>query len=216
MNRVLNAVLDLIYPPKCVLCQKLLDRGEHGICRDCLRALPRNRAQISGERFSVCYAPFRYTGDLRESLLRMKFGNCPGYAAFYGEQIAACVRDAGEERIDLVSWAPVSRKRKSRRGYDQARLLAKFAAKQLGLPLVKTLAKTKDNQKQSTMETDAERRKNVRGVYQALHPERFEGKRVLLIDDIVTSGATLNECCGVLRAAGAKRVLCAAAAAARI
>lgn len=213
MNKLLNRALELLYPPKCALCRKLLERSERGICKACTGKLPEHAGILRpGEHFSQSVSAFRYDGAIRESLLRMKFGGCPNYAEFYGEQIARCVREQFDGRWDLISWVPISRKRRVGRGYDQAKLLAQAAARALGTQPVPTLRKIRDNKRQSRIADFKQRRKNVEGVYRAREPERFRGKRVLLIDDIVTSGATLDECSRTLRKAGAKTVLCATAA----
>ena len=87
-------------------------------------------------------------------------------------------------------------------------------AGELGIPMERTLDKFRDNQPNSELKTQPERRANVLGVYKAVDPERFRGKRVLLLDDIVTTGATASECARVLRTAGAEEIYFAAIAAA--
>ena len=117
---------------------------------------------------------------------------------------------AGE--YDLVTWVPLSRRRLRERGYDQARLLAKATAKELGLPLTPTLHKQRNTQPQSGTGDAAKRRANITGAYRMKRGADVAGKRVLLIDDIVTTGATLSECARVLGKAGAEQVVCATVA----
>ena len=106
---------------------------------------------------------------------------------------------------DLVTWVPLSRKRRRRRGYDQAGLLAKEVARLLQLPLESCLEKTRHNPAQSGTADAAARWRNVQGVYRAV--TSFAQERVLLSDDIVTTGATLSEAAGTLLAAGASEVI---------
>lgn len=214
MGRFVAALLDLLYPPRCVLCGKLLLPGQKDMCQACRNDLPVWEQAIHGAFFQICVAPCSYEGALRRSLLRYKFNGKRGYAAAYGRLLAAKVSEALADRYDLICWVPVSRKRKRERGYDQARLLAAATAKELGQPLLRTLKKVKNNRAQSGLNSAAERRGNVKNAYRPYRQERFAGKRVLLIDDIVTTGATLSECSRVLLTAGAASVVCAALAAA--
>ena len=109
-----------------------------------------------------------------------------------------------------MTWVPVSERRLRQRGYGQARLLAESACRRWDTKPVALLRKVADNPAQSGLTEAAARRANVLGVYEAL-PEAA-GKRVLLIDDICTTGATLTECVRVLKDGGAESVACAAVA----
>lgn len=214
---LVSALLDLLYPPRCVFCRKLLKKGEGPVCEKCLGELPytRNGGERSGDFFSVCVAPLYYEGDVRESLLRYKFNEAAGYARAYGALVAECVRDRLAGRYDLISWVPLSKKRYKERGYDQARLLAEAAALELGDAAIPTLEKRRDVARQSGMGSAEKRRANISGAYRALDPELIAGKRILLIDDIVTTGSTLSECARTLLQSGAKEVMCAAVARSR-
>ena len=110
---------------------------------------------------------------------------------------------------------PLSDRRKKERGYDQAFLLASAAALELGDVAVETLRKERNTDPQSGITEDAQRRANVLGAYTPVDPELVAGKRVLLIDDVVTTGSTLSECARTLRTMGAEDVVCAALARAR-
>ena len=110
---------------------------------------------------------------------------------------------------------PLSDKRLRERGYDQAFLLASAAALELGDVAVETLRKGRNTQAQSGLDDDAARRANVLGAYTIVDSELVEGKRVLLIDDVITTGSTISECARVLRSAGAADVVCATLARAR-
>ena len=158
---------------------------------------------------------FYYEGALRESFLRFKFGGAAHYAAVYGAWMAHTIEDKLAGRFDTLTWVPVSRRRRRSRGYDQSELLCREIAKRLGLEPVRLLRKTRNPPAQSTMADPAGRRANVSGAYEPERAARLDGRRVLLIDDIVTTGATLAECSRVLRTAGASDVVYAAFAAPR-
>lgn len=157
----------------------------------------------------VCIAAMRYEGIVRETLLRFKFEDQPGYATELGRILKDAIQSELKGTYDFISWVPVSAERRKQRGYDQAMLLAMSAANQLGEAAVETLLKKVNNTAQSGLDSAAERRQNVIGVYEAADPELIREKRILLIDDIVTTGATLGEARNVLLRAGAREV-CAA------
>ena len=197
---VLSWLLDLLYPPKCVLCRKLLT-GKGPVCPHCMDKLP----EFDGAAPSV-----RFTSGGAVSFFYEGF-----YAQTYGAWMAHTIRDRLAGKFDVLTWAPVSRARKRKRGYDQSALLCREIGTQLRLEPIQTLRKIKDPPAQSTLADAAQRRANVSGAYRAEQPERFAGKRVLIIDDIVTTGATLAECSRTLLQAGASDVVYAAFAAPR-
>jgi ComF family protein len=164
--------------------------------------------QQTGEFFDRCLSPFFYADLVRDSFHRYKFDGYRWYAPAYGRWMSDCLRDYLNEPVDLVTWAPLSRRRRHQRGYDQARLLAHEVAVSLGMEETQLLEKAVDTPAQSGLEGAAKRRANVLGVY-ALKPGADPaGKRILLVDDIVTTGSTLSECARVLKTAGAERVVC--------
>ncbi len=211
---VFTGLLDILYPPRCIFCRKVLRHGEKNLCTRCGQELPRtvNGGIMRGEHFTVCVSPLYYTGRVRESILRYKFKEATNYAKPYGKLVADCVRENLAGRYDLITWVPLSRERYKERGYDQAMLLALATALELDDVAVSTLERYKNGQKQSLMGTAEKRRANISGVYRVTDPELIRGKRILLIDDIVTSGATLSECARTLIQGGAAEVVCAAIA----
>lgn len=219
MSRPLGALLDLLFPPRCVFCRRLLHRGEEGICPRCQQELPwalGAEAEQTGEFFSLCASPLWYQDQVRASFHRYKFKGVRGYSRTYGRLVAQCVQDHLAGRYDLITWVPLSRARLRQRGYDQAMLLASAAALALDDVAAETLCKVRDTEAQSVLgKNDASRRANVLSAYQVTDPALVEGRRVLLIDDIVTTGSTLSECARVLRTAGATDVVCAALARSR-
>ena len=108
--------------------------------------------------------------------------------------------------FDILTWVPVSRFRKFTRGYDQVELLAEVVGRELGMEPVSTLQKVRNNRPQSRIIGAAMRRANVLGAYRIQDPDLVSQKRVLLLDDIVTTGATAGECARILLTAGAAEV----------
>lgn len=158
---------------------------------------------------SDCVSACRYEGETAEAIRRFKFEGCQAYAHAFSELVAARIYEELWGQYDVLSWVPLAADRRRARGYDQTKLIAEKAAKRLRQPLVSTLKKKNGVSQQSKTESASVRRANILGAYSVPKPERIAGKRVLLIDDIVTSGATLSECAKTLRFAGAEDVLCA-------
>jgi ComF family protein len=203
--------LDLIFPPRCVFCRRLLKDKEKGICHVCLNDLPFTQgsdALQTGPFFSVCVSPLYYKGKVRESLHRYKFAGSSQYAAHYGKLLADAVREHLSGRYDLITWVPLSEGRMKKRGYDQAMLLALATSLNLDDVAVDTLRKIVDTPMQSGLDEAEARRANVLGVYGIPDPDLVAGKRILLID-IITTGSTLSECARTLLASGATEVVCA-------
>ena len=211
----LHGIIDMMFPPRCTFCHRILKGKESGLCEECRKSLPETEgagALQRGEFFSVCVSPLYYKGDVRESLLRFKFQKTSNYAGTYGKILAGCIREHLQGKYDLITWVPLSKKREKTRGYDQSMLLAMAVALELDDVAVETLVKTLDVPAQSGLEAAEQRRANVLGAYEVKDQDLITGNRILLIDDIVTTGSTLSECARVLRTAGAKDVVCAALA----
>ena len=214
-----GGVLDILFPPKCVFCGKLLD-GELDICGKCRGALEefpelppdtrpdrKSRLQFLDSFTAVWY----YKGKVRDGILGLKFRYRVDYALPLGRSVAMKVLREQGSGFDAVTWAPVSGLRKLRRGYDQSQLLARTVGKELGIPVERLLKKHRHTQAQSRLTAEA-RRANVLGAYRFAGKQSVAGKRILLIDDVFTTGATAEECARVLLTAGAKSVSCAAVA----
>ncbi len=208
----LSELMDLLFPPKCTFCRKTLKNTQAGICADCEKNLPYtgNNSKQKGEFYSVCVSPLYYRGEARKAVMRFKFSGKTNYARPFGALLAESIRQNLAGRYDLISWVPLSDQRLKQRGYSQAALLAMAVALHLDDVAVDLLDKPKETPAQSTLKGGAQRKANVSGAYIVKEAEMVRGKRILLIDDIITTGATLSECARVLRSAGAKEVLCAA------
>ena len=209
-------LMHILFPPKCILCGKLLKREELDLCKTCRVDAPdypcgKRKLQFLDSFAAVWY----YEGDVRHSLLRYKFYGRRNLAGGYGRLLAMRIAKEYPEGFDILTWIPVSRLRKLRRGYDQCELLARAVGKELGIVPVPVLKKVRNNRQQSRITGAAQRRANVLGVYRVTDPAQVKDKRVLLLDDIVTTGATAGEAARVLLTAGASEVHCAAVAASR-
>lgn len=208
---LLDNLLDLLFPPKCPFCRRVQDAP--GMCPACEASLPWI-GEAHGLRTLrgglLCAAPLWYEGSVREAIRRFKFHGGVSAAGPLGELIARAAAERLSGEFDTVTWVPVSAKRLRQRGYDQALLLAETACKLWDTEPEALLRKVRDNPAQSSLDSAEARWKNTKDVYEA--QGNPAGKRILLIDDICSTGATLVSAAGTLLAAGAAGVVCAAAA----
>ena len=214
--KLYHFLMELLFPPKCILCRKILKSGEMDLCGACRGDAPAYPGKKINIRFLDSFAAvWYYEGNVRGSILRYKFYNARSYAASYGRILGMKLLREYPDGFDVLTWVPVSRLRKLRRGYDQVELLANAVGGELGVAPAPTLKKIRNNRPQSRLKDPAARKANVLGAYRILDGADVKGKRVLLLDDILTTGATAGECARVLLTAGASEVHCAALAAAR-
>lgn len=210
--RIWSRLPRLIYPPRCVICDRLLPKEAErdGLCACCENSLPSTDSgsfSVLERSLSLCLSPFYYQDDMKQSIRRFKFCGRAHYHKVYGMLLREYLKEFSLTPPDVVTWAPLSRLRLYRRGYDQSRLLAEEAAQLYGLFPRRLLVKRRNTRPQSSLSAEA-RHENVKGVYRLYGAAELAGKRVLLVDDIVTTGATLDACAELLLNAGAAEVTC--------
>ncbi len=204
-----------LFPDKCILCGRILEQDEMDLCRGCRVDAPECPAsRIKYPYIDQWSALWYYEGNVRHSLLRYKFHNRRSYANAYGRLLAMKLMKEDRLKFDVLTWVPISSRRLRKRGYDQVQLLAEKIGSELDVTPVSTLKKVRHNQKQSQIVGLAQRRANVLGAYEVIDPAVIAGKRILMLDDILTTGATAGECARILLTAGAAEVQFAAIAAA--
>ncbi len=197
-------LLAILFPARCPVCRKVMGGNESRFCPECYEKLPREDFFSTGDACRIRFAdgfvsPFRYEEPLRSVILRLKFSNKAAYAKVLGLEMAEAfgrfLEQAGVAPPRVVTYLPISRRRRLGRGYDQAELLAKAVGKALNLPVVTYLEKHRDTRAQSGMRDAAARKANVVGVYRLTKQGKMgtPGQSVLLVDDVCTTGATLGE-----------------------
>ena len=207
LNKLSRGILDFFFPRRCPFCGAVA--GKELLCKKCLRSLPFTGEHAVREgTFGRCAAPLYYEDRVREAILQFKFKDKLGGMSCFGMLMAECAAEHYSGAFDAITWVPVSKKRLKKRGFDQTRYLTGSMCVDWHVAPIETLRKVTDNPPQSTLETEEQRRANVLGVYEAVNAEQFRGKRLLLVDDILTTGATLSECVRVLKEAGAGEVMC--------
>jgi len=204
---MIKRLLLLLFPPKCVLCKKLLAKEQTDLCPACRENAPEfPERKIKLSFLAQWTGVWYYKDDVRLSLLRYKFYGHRNYARSYGKLLAMKLQRMGWDDTDVLTWIPISARRKFFRGFDQTELIARVVAKELELPLTAAVKKIRHTKPQSGMGDAAHRRANILGAYRIPDPSLVKGKRILLLDDIITTGATASECARVLLTAGAKEV----------
>jgi len=152
--------------------------------------------------FDALRSVFRYEAEVRRLVHDFKFRNCSALAEALAAPMSEVAR-APALTADLVVPVPLSTRNERERGYNQASLLARRIGGSLGLPVVAALIRVRPARPQSLTSDAFERRRNVEGAFAARRPDLLEDRAVLLVDDVATTGATLDACARALRAAGA-------------
>ena len=208
-------LLALLFPPRCALCKSLLAKEETDYCNHCRKNAPEFKKSHTRLSFLAGWTSVWYYKDkVRGSILRYKFYGRRNYAPAFGRTLAMKLRKEELDTYDILTFVPIAPLRRFKRGYDQVELLADAVGKELGISYVRTLRKIRNTPPQSSIKDVFRRRANVLGAYRSVNPESLRGKRIVLLDDIITTGATASECARVLLTAGAKEVYCVTLAAA--
>lgn len=212
LDQWLLPIAEFFSPARCVLCEELLEDKSQDICPQCrIEAAVFAHHPWKIPHVKQWMTLWMYRGKVRSALIRLKFWRRPNYGTVFGRELGQKLKKELTD-VDVITWVPISFWRMRKRSYDQVELIAREAAWQMGLPVKKLLHKTKHNRRQSNIRSNRARLANVRGVYRAVDADSICGKRVLLIDDIVTTGATVSEAARVLKEAGAKSVVVACVA----
>jgi ComF family protein len=215
---MLERVLDVVFPRRCAGCRD----GDWPFCPSCAARLvalappwcercgrPTERA-VEGcadcppDPVSMARAPFLFEGPARAAVLKLKFAGWRAVADALAAAMAACE----PLPVDVVTWVPLARRREAERGYDQARALARPLAHRIGAPAVPLLRRTRTTTPQAKRAA-VERRAALAGAFRSIRPAPG---RVLLVDDVLTTGATAASCAAALRDAGAREVVLLTAA----
>lgn len=219
-------ILSLILTKQCRYCGRPVKRKDT-LCEDCRNTLPvikgdkckfcgaeKSRCECKGHRmrYDGVTAPFYYENGVRTSLQLLKFGGRDYMAYNLAQDMAKSVtEDFKELTFDLITYVPFTKYQKRHRPYNQSELLAEYLSDFLKLPCKGVLVKLFETGVQHNMGR-AERSGNVFGVYDVKSSDLIKGKNILLVDDIKTTGATLNECARILKIRGAGQVYCVTAA----
>lgn len=218
---ILHQFLDLVYPRRCAICEKALTAlGEIGLCSFCFGAVKKSLAFIVHRPpeeafFETAYAAFNYDGLIRKCIHSFKYKRRRDLAKpLSGFLIQAAKTAPFTEKSDIVIPVPLHSSRLAERGYNQSVLLAEGLSRGCGsvheggcgIKLSsENLIRIKKGADQVDLARD-ERLHNVNGAFRLKDPYQIKNRKIIIVDDIMTTGATINECARVLREAGAASV----------
>ena len=193
----------MIYPQVCSICGKLNTKS---LCNKCKIKLEKefhfqtdDYSQDLEKNFKEHHYFFRYENLIRNQILSLKFHEKP----YIYKTIAYFLENKRKnfenlKKYDIIIVVPVSKKRQKERGYNQSELIAKEISKMLSIKIEKNIIKKLKNTPPQSSLNKEQRQENIRGVYRAFNIEKIENKNILIIDDIYTTGNTVNECAKVL------------------
>ncbi len=225
-----KSLIDIIFPPRCAHCGKIVESA-HTLCAKCFDKVD----FITSPYCKICGMPFKtesltphhlicptciqkkpparfarsavsYNDFVRSLLLLFKFCDRTDLRQIFAKWLYYAASDILKEGVDLIIPVPLSYFRLLKRRYNQSALLAGELSKKTGIKAdVTNLIKVKHTKPQATLKGKA-RLNNIRNAYRLKFPEKIKGKRILLVDDVMTTGSTLKECTKTLLKAGAKSV----------
>lgn len=195
----MKTLLQWFYPNRCLFCREVLPAQSTPVCPQCaLQELYGQSRLVTLDPGLTVITALRYQGRSRQLLLRYKFRSQPGLCRSIARLMAQALREQLPDAVfDCVTYVPTGFFRRMRRGYDQSGLLARELGRELGIPCRRLLVKSALNRRQSSLAFE-ERASNVRDVYRLRARELPEDLRVLLVDDVITSGSTISSAAGVL------------------
>jgi competence protein ComFC len=218
-------ILNLLFPPKCIFCGGILRFDCNiDICEACYKKLPFFKDNTDdfytkvadSIDFDEIICLFEYSGIIKESIIRYKFFNKVYYYRTFAKFLSDKVKRVTTlSDFDMCISVPLFRKKEFERGYNQAYLISKVLSKELHIPEgSSSLERIKNTDAQSLLAKN-QRVQNIKNAFQVKNPDRIKNKNILLVDDIFTTGSTIDECSRVLKAAGAKSVVAAVIASGR-
>lgn len=205
---LIKHAINLIFPNVCGVCENIC---KNDLCPKCKIKFKKNsRVKIdnyNNKNFKKHLYIFKYDGIIKERLLKYKFGEKAYiYKAFVNFLIKNKKVCRFLKSYDIIIPVPIHYNRKVTRGYNQSALIAKQLAKKIGIAYEENVLFKKVNNKPQSTKNKEEREQNVVGVYYTKNKEKIYNKKIILLDDIYTTGSTVNECSKTLKMAGAKEI----------
>lgn len=212
-----DAVVNFIYPHFCVVCKNRLEPELNLICQECWQSLPRLKhveADLKSPHITRFLAIWEFNDAIQRLIHEIKFFGKKSLAKPIGEELAKTVSAESEfMAADWVIPVPLHRTKLRERGFNQSLLLSEQISERTGIPVnEKALRRIRYTKPQSKL-TAIERDWNVRGAFKVKNSDELAGKKVILVDDVLTTGSTMKACAEALKSAGVRKVLALTAAA---
>ena len=201
-------LLDIIYPPVCGICDKI---NKKNLCKKCeikIKPYQINEIEkIKNKSFDYQIKILKYENIIRDKIINYKFNEKAYLYKTFAKIILKNKKIYGFlKKYDIIMCVPMHIKKKMLRGYNQSELIAKELAKKLQIEKqFNNLVKIKDTKKQSTL-TKEQRKTNLKNAFQIKNSEKVKNKKVILFDDIYTTGSTVEECSKVLKRVGVSSI----------
>lgn len=223
VTQTLNLLRDfvsLIYPNYCLGCSNALYKGEEILCTHCISNLPKTNyiynynnpvmLRLQGRlklKYALAFLKFRKHGLVQKLLHQLKYNNHPEIGEVLGRVFGREMFENGyAHEFDVIIPVPLHASRKRARGYNQSAYIAKGLGLALEIPWDESISTRKVSTKTQTRKTKTERWHNVESVFDILDENKIRDKRILLVDDVMTTGATLEACGARLLEAGCKEL----------
>lgn len=212
IKKFLNFFLNLLFPSRCIYCEGIISPDKN-ICSKCKSEIDATKPTLTklildNHTEVLCYSALFYGGNFKRAMINFKFHERKNLSPYFADVVSKMITDnLNLDEFDCITSVPISNQRKKERGYNQSELIALDVCKKVNLPYKNLLIKIKNNLPQHTLSRN-DRKTNVLGVYKALNNNDIQGNRILLFDDILTTGNTLKECSKTLYSAGATNVVC--------
>lgn len=212
LQETLTDFVSLFYPRYCFACNEGLAKGEEIVCSKCRLDLPRSHYHTQREnplfnrlngrfplQFAMCFLLFRKGGKVQNLLHALKYNNHPEIAVMLGRVYGKELFDHNyQERIDIIVPVPLHFTRKRKRGYNQSEEFAKGLSESMKIPVSTDAIERVTKTETQTRKNKLRRWENVNEVFRIKQVSQVKGKRVLLVDDVITTGATIEACANVL------------------
>lgn len=224
--KLVNALLGLFYPSVCAACGKSLFHWEKTVCTHCRSLLPKTGYELHEgnplaqlfygkvrlQAVTACFF-FSKEGKVQHLIHELKYKDNPEAGVFLGQELGKTIKDAPLfQGIDWLVPVPLHPKRERTRGYNQSLMIAEGVSEITGIPIGKDFLIRSVNTATQTHKSKEERWKNVKDIFELRHGELLQDKYVLLIDDVLTTGSTLEACARKLASVPGIKISCATAA----
>lgn len=197
MLKIYNEILDIVYPmeEKCIICRT---DGFIGLCPYCKSKI--NRATIENGNLSYGF----YGGTLKTLILKFKYESDFTAGYLLSKLLVEMIKE-NEIYADVICYVPMTKKSEKKRGFNQCEVIARHIGYHINVPVSDCIKKIKNTKEQKTL-TKEERVKSIKGAFKVSRIKDIKNKNVILIDDVMTTGATINECKDVLKKSGVNKI----------
>lgn len=218
-------IVNLLFPPKCIFCGGILKFNcKIEICEVCYKKIPfyndKSRVFYSGlgkkSNYDEIICLCEYSGIIKESIIRYKFFNKSHYYRAFAKLLSGKVKEMTTCQIfDIIISVPLYKQKEHKRGYNQSYLISKVLSKETNIAEGSELLVRVRNTDAQSLLAKSYRYNNVKDAFKVINADRIKDKNILLVDDIFTTGSTIDECSRALKNSGARRVVAAVIASGR-